>query len=99
MQVNSRWFRSFAKWKPLAAMAFLIGLTAWVGLLAGSLTVRAQSSVEKMPTTSEAKQPVDSSLRAAEVVQSPNERPDPSRTGRVTGDYAWSSVVEAGYRF
>jgi len=96
MDVNSRWLRSFAKWLPLAA---LISLTAWVSLSAGRLTVRAQSSVEKMPTTSEAKQPVDSSLRAAEVVQRPNEKPAPARTGRVTGDYAWSSVVETGYRF
>src|SRR5262245_39740887 len=99
MQFISRWLRSFAERLPLGAVVALIGLTVWVSLSAGRLTVRAQSSVEKMPTTSEAKQPVDSSLRAAEVVQGPNEKPDPARTGRVTGDYAWSSVVEAGYRF
>src|SRR5262245_19605151 len=99
MQVNSRWLRSFAKWLPLSAVVALIGMTAWVSLLAGCLTVHAQSSVEKMPTTSEAKQPVDSSLRAAEGVQGPNEEPAPAQNGRVTGDYAWSSVVEAGYRF
>jgi hypothetical protein len=99
MQVNSRWLRSIAKWLPLAAMAALISLTAWASLLAGRLTIRAQSSVEKMPTTSEAKQPVDSSLRAAEVIQRPNGKPAPGQTGRVMGDYAWSSAIETGYRF
>jgi hypothetical protein len=90
MQVNSR---------SLTALAALYCLTISVCLLAGSLTVRAQSSVEKMPTTSEAKQPVDSSLSAAEVVQRPNEKPTPERPGRVMGDYVWSSAIEAGYRF
>jgi hypothetical protein len=99
MQVNSRGFRSFARRRPLAAVAVLIGLTASVSLLAGRLPVRAQSSVEKLPTSSEAKQPVDSSLSAAEAMQRPNEKPAPEKTGRVMGDYAWSSAIEAGYRF
>jgi hypothetical protein len=98
MQVNSRWLRSLANWLPLTAAA-LIGLTAWVILSAGRITVRAQRSVEKMPTTSEAKQPVDSSLRAAEILQRPNEKPAPGKPGRVMGDYAWSSAIETGYRF
>ncbi|MBO0799488.1 MAG: hypothetical protein J2P31_11765, partial [Blastocatellia bacterium] len=80
-------------------MAALIGLTAWFSLLPGNLIALAQSSVEKMPTTSEAKQPVDSSVPAAEVVQNPNVKSSPEQTGRVTGNYAWSSAAEIGYRF
>jgi hypothetical protein len=99
MQVNSRCLLLFAKCRSLAAVAALFCLTISVCLLVGDLTVRAQSSVEKIPTAVEAKRPVDSSLSAAEVVRRPNEKPTPEQPGRVMGDYAWSSAIEAGYRF
>ncbi|MBO0722443.1 MAG: hypothetical protein J2P41_16575, partial [Blastocatellia bacterium] len=107
MKINSRWLLSSigtargrergSRCKCLTAL--LIGLTAWFSILAVSVSVLAQSSVQKLPTTNEANQPVDSSPAAAEVTQNPNTKSSTERTGRVNGDYAWSSAAEIGYRF
>src|SRR5919109_594417 len=61
--------------------------------------VLAQSSVERIETTQEARQPIDSSIRAREAVQKPNETQVPSETGRVSGGYSWTSAMEIGHRF
>src|SRR5262245_55497606 len=82
----------FSKYLCLIAVSMII-------ITGDCLRVLAQSSVERIETTQEAKQPVDSSIRAREAVQNPNQKQTPAETGRIIGDYSWSSSMEIGYRF
>ncbi|MBO0723801.1 MAG: hypothetical protein J2P41_23450, partial [Blastocatellia bacterium] len=78
---------------------YLIVAPALVVVLGDLAMVRAQSSVERIETSQQAAQPVDSSIRAREAVQKPGEKQTPEETGRVAGGYSWSSSMEIGYRF
>ncbi len=75
------------------------GITALMALSSGGASIYAQSSVEKIETTQQAKQPIDSSIRARDAVLKPAEKQSPAETGRMAGDYSWTSSIEIGYRF
>jgi hypothetical protein len=79
--------------------ASLVVVPALAIVMGDLVCVLAQSSVERIETTQEARQPIDSSIRAREAVQKPDEKKPAAETGHVAGDYAWSSSMEIGYRF
>jgi hypothetical protein len=83
----------FSTWLCRFGIAVLFLLTG------GGATIYAQGSVERIETTQQAKQPIDSSIRARDAVLKPAEKQVPAETGRVAGDYSWSSSIELGYRF
>jgi hypothetical protein len=82
-------------WKSSGMIAFMTLLV----MVAADSPTAGQSSVEKIETSQQAKNPIDSSIRAREAVQKPNDTQTPAETGRVAGDYSWSSSMEVGYRF
>jgi len=75
---------------------FLAGVAAVVFLTGGA---HAQSSVEKIETSQQATQPVDSAGRASDAVLKPEAKPQSSEPGQYAGAYAFSSSIELGYRF
>jgi hypothetical protein len=83
---------SFSIYLSRIGIAALVALTSWA-------SVYAQSSVEKIETSQQAGQPTDSTALARDAVLKPGQKPAPAETGRVIGDYSWSSSIEIGYRF
>jgi hypothetical protein len=84
------------KWLGQVAMVFALSLSL---LTAGAGQALAQSTVEKLETTQQAKQPENEMklARAATVkVTDPADKPD---TGRVVGNYLLNSSIEMGYRW
>ncbi|HKX27153.1 MAG TPA: hypothetical protein VJ302_05625, partial [Blastocatellia bacterium] len=82
---------------PLKLMSLLTA-SALALLTGDGFRIQAQSSVERLETTQEVKRPVDSSIRARDAVQKPEEKQTAAETGRVIGDYSWASSMELGYR-
>jgi hypothetical protein len=85
--------RLFSMWLSRIGIVILLPLSGVGGY------VCAQSSVERIETTQQAKRPIDSSILARDAVLKPSEKRTPSETGRIIGDYSWSSSIEVGYRF
>lgn len=64
-----------------------------------SISILAQSTVEKAETRDRARNAEDSVKLAQEAVKKPEERQTPPETGRLIGDYSVTSSMELGYRF
>jgi hypothetical protein len=85
-------YRSLARFR---LVAFLLP----VAIVGGTISAPGQSSVERLETSQQVKQPIDSSIRARDAVQKPNDTQTPAETGHTYGDYSWSTSMEVGYRF
>jgi hypothetical protein len=84
------------RWSGRIVAVFVLSLSLY---LTAGLPVFAQSSVEKSPTTQQAKQPEDELAAARAAVAKPSEKPEKPETGRVTGNYLINSSIEVGYRW
>jgi len=77
----------------------LAGVVAWTLLLFGAIAF-AQSSVEKVETSQQARAPESELDRARAIVTKPGEnKPDKPETGRVWGVYSTTTTFEIGHRF
>src|SRR5262244_2110210 len=77
----------------------LAGVAAWTLLLFGAIAF-AQSSVEKVETSQQARAPESELDRARAIVTKPGEnKPDKPETGRVWGVYSTTTTFEIGHRF
>lgn len=78
-----------------AGLALLIMITP---AFFGTVTAYGQSSVEKAETSKQVEQRVDELERARNAVAKPGDKQEPTRTGRMWGDYSVTSSIEVGYR-
>lgn len=62
-------------------------------------SARAQTPVEKLETTQQAKQPEDEQKRARAAVTRPTEKQEMPTTGRIVGNYVTNTTLELGYRW
>jgi hypothetical protein len=68
-------------------------------LMVGELRVLAQSSVEKLDTTQQAKKPEEELKLARAAVVKATDKAEKPDTGRVVGNYTINSSIELGYRW
>lgn len=84
----------FDRLSHLGAGALILAL-----LIGGSLVTYAQSSVEKLENSQQAKKQEDELAIARAAVAKPNDKADKPETGRIVGGYSVQSSLEFGYRF
>ncbi|MEW6128572.1 MAG: hypothetical protein AB1757_16150 [Acidobacteriota bacterium] len=82
----------------LGQMATVFALSLSI-LMAGELKALAQSTVEKLETTQQAKKSEDELALARAAVIKPTDKSEKPDTGSVIGNYTVKSSIELGYRW